>query len=479
MPDIVLRSRLVPCLQHAIRCAALAGTAVIFLFNTVPARAFSVGDLIYPSGGINSNIDNMEEALNDLIENFGETVDESTLRALQQALASVQSARFIYSDVLDETMDAVGDQRSALMMDLATQIVELEKFANNQTNTLAEAEQRFSNTIAEATRAPKIPFVLGVDPQMYRPDRDDPTHIRVTLRGQHLGDPGNRLRVEGVDYEPVINQSNTIAFDIDRNRLLPGGLDFAAITFVAIAPDPAWFPWLPWHEAPSPLEYKLSIRAAASNVGSYKVETTISSPGGTSTPDPDSMRVENAVKKIMCVKKRDDEVFDTGYTSYRIMQNIVVRKAYILYFPPPLNSAKKIKEERKDGSARAVEMIQNTPEKICFRFNSPPEKAQKQQWKKGAIIPGTNTTIRIEVTYRVRETSKRLTPWSKSGEISWDKDTAIVLPDESRGFRATVSFTDAANDVARVFTRPETYGPLEIRFDPDTHTLTFRPRLVD
>ncbi|TBZ30960.1 hypothetical protein E0H47_31655 [Rhizobium leguminosarum bv. viciae] len=455
------------------RARLLGVVALLMIVGCGPAGAIpSVGSLLYPEQEINQNIDHLEAAIRRLIEQAGSTVDASILKALQSMLAGVQSARNVYGDALDQTMKQVGDQRAALLYDLAGQIVEMQKFADKQVNTFSEAEQRFNNTITEAARAPKLPFVISVEPQLYRPERVTPVHVMIN--GQHLSDERNVLRVGGTDYKPLVNQPNRLEFNIDRSKLKPDERGFASFDLVANRVDQSFWSFLPWREDPAPITYHLAIRSAAPTLASFRVETAITKPGGYRSPDPVVWSATNPDNEEHCVARSDEEEFDPGYSRLEIVRNdIYTPEVLVLQFTLEKKSPGTV-----PGPANAAVLTTSTPEKLCVRLHSPASLVYpgKQTIPERAM---RNGHVTARVYYRIKKTIPDVVQWTSGGIVNWDKDEPVELPAGYGGFRATVNFTDAERDVARVFTVPQSYGPLTITFDAQTRTLVFRPNQVD
>lgn len=447
--------------------------AVLMMLGSNPAAA-QIGDLLYPEKGINENIDHLEQTLQRLIAQIGSTVDASILKALQSTVAAVQSARMAYSDVLEETMKEVGDQRAALLYDLAGQLVELQKFADKQVNVFSEAEQRFNITITEATRAPKMPFVVGIEPQLYRPERVSP--VRIVIRGQHLSDERNVLRVEGTDFKPVVIQPNQIEFNVDRTKLKTDERGFATVELVANRVDQSFWSFLPWRDDPPPVNYRLSVRRSAPTLGTYKVETSISKPGGYRSPDPIEWSLTNPDSSVRCVQRTDDEQFDPGYSRLEVTKNTVHTPNHKMYALDALEM--NVPAKTVTGPSDAATITVNTPERLCVRFHSPERRVWAPFRTEPPIINSTSS-VSTRLYYRVKKTTPDVTQWSVGGVINWDKDEPVQLPDGYSGYRATVNFTDAERDVARVFTTPKAYGPLSISFDHQSRTLIFSPNQAD
>lgn len=449
------------------------------VFSTEQTFAGSVGDLLYPKDNINKNIDHLEEGVQRLISKFGRTVDDSVLEALQSTLAAVQSARLAFRNEMGITINDIGRQRAALLYDLANQVVELEKFADKQVNNFSEAEQRFTNGITEALRAPKIPFVIGVDPQMYRPERASP--VRIIIRGQHLDDIRNRLRLNDVEYEPKVNQPNRVEFVVDRAGLKPDETRFSHFDLIAYRVDQSTWEWISsaWStltrnggDQSAPTVFRLAVRAAAPTVGRYKVEAEVSKQGGYQTPEPLVWTETNPTDVVRCVPRAAGEEFDTGYAAITILENKIHRPAYQATVQTPFGIHRfPVAASNKTG-ANGAAVLEKSPERLCVRFNSPGHAATRD-------VPAATATVTVRLAYRLAKTTPEVVPWVKNGTITWDSDELVELPEGFRGLRATVNFSEASRDAARVFIKPTIYGPLEFSVDSDSRTLVFRPLQVD
>lgn len=111
-------------------------------------------------------------------------------------------------------------------------------------------------------------------------------------------------------------------------------------------------------------------------------------------------------------------------------------------------------------------------EKLCVLFNSPARVAH-------GVLPAATSTVSARLSYRVKKTANDVTPWVIEGVINWDQDEPVELPEGFLGFRATVKFTAADRNVARVFTSPSVYGPLSVSLDAQSRTLVLRPLQVE
>ncbi|AXV74052.1 hypothetical protein CJO75_12670 [Ralstonia solanacearum] len=196
--------------------ALLTLTTSLLVAYVPPATALpSLGDLLYPTDSINDNISKLEGALRDLIEQFGNTVDAQTLKTMQRMLATLQSARLAYADVLNTTLEGIGEQRAALLYDVHNQLLELQKSLAGAGNTLSLTEQRVSSTLLSVSRAKRLPLLLEFDPPLYRPDLATP--LQVTVRGQNLGHPENRLQFKGANIRPrKLSRTTPVSWSIVR-----------------------------------------------------------------------------------------------------------------------------------------------------------------------------------------------------------------------------------------------------------------------
>ncbi|MEM6847849.1 MAG: hypothetical protein AAF580_07200 [Pseudomonadota bacterium] len=438
-------------------------TVVAFMFLSLsvlipsPAQAFGLGDLIYPGDEINENIDRLESAGQQLIRQFGDTIDSTTLLALNRALAGIQSARIALSDEMDKTLNAVASERQAILYNLASQLIELEKMLDGGVSELTNAERRFSDTLISVTRAARIPLVLFHRPQLFRPDRTG--DISVAIEGQHLGEPDNRLIVGSRTIAPASYIPSRVVFRFNRNLLRPNNSGIATVEFIANRPfERGWRFWL---DEPEPVSFKLDLKNAGEVLGRYNVSTT-------APVDPvfNSREVQFSAtspdRDRRCIGKGRDDIFDPGHTRVDVLTNeIRVPEIRVggVRFPP----------STKPGTGKPYSIISNQPEQLCIELHAPAIRAANVT---------ANTNVKVRVSFRIR-TQRDDRRFRYAGPIVWDRDTVVELPERFKGFRAEVNFTGAQRSEARVFTGPEVYGPLEVRVDPQTRTLTFRPREVE
>jgi len=459
------------------RRRAIAILILAWAASPLPSSSQSLGDLLYPKDSINANIDRLQSAVQSLIDTFGKTVDDATLKALERALTGVQSARVAYSGALNQTMAAVGQQRAALLYQLADQVLELKKAFGSGTTQLGESEQRVTHTLEEIARSSQAPWVIDYEPQLYRPDRSGP--ITVSVTGQNLSNPANRLVVGKAEVTPSVNLANKIEFQVDRNLLAPDKNGFATLVFRAPVPDTSWFSWIGGHAPPAPAEYKLIARAMGPDVGTYTVDTEV--PTGNGYDDrTTSFGETNPVAKEECLKQIEGEEFDPGYSKAQVTKNDVyfaqsskqiLVPAYggtrIGGIPIPIFRpvTQIVPAHTNPGPANSAVVSHNTPERVCVTLNS-------------AAPANASTRVEATLDYRVHYLQTQYKPIQLTGSIPWDKDTPVVFPPGFNGFRATINFSNAEQDKQRTFVAPQSYGPLEITLDPNSRTLLFRPLSV-
>jgi hypothetical protein len=435
--------------------------------NVPSVKAATLGELIYPNDKINENIDHLQNTLDVLIDKFGKTVGKETLKALERALAGIQSLRIAYIDVMANTVEEIGQQRAALLNQMQDQEVELEKFLDGKTSVLTDAVDRFNNTLETVTRASKQPWLMDYEPTLFRPDRGGP--VQIILSGQHLDNVNNRLIVGTTEVPPSLQTlANKANFKVDRNLLQPDTDGFVKIRLRAPIVDNSWFWWWPWHVAPSPAEFNLFIRAVGPRLATYIVETEYpSTDSDYDVRTKELPKMINPVDEQVCIDSEQNEEFDPGYTKYTSTTNLIrftarTGRGRFGYMEAQLHPA-----HTENGPENAVSITFNSPEKICLRFNLP------------STGPDVTTELAGTLTYRVHLLTRNYRPARFTGEILWDKDESVVLPEGYRGFRATVNIIGSDRNQQRVFDAPQRYGPLEISIDPNSRTLLFRPNEVE
>jgi hypothetical protein len=304
--------------------SAFIGTVMAALaLGQSPCIAGAVGELIYPEKGVDENIDRLRAALQSLIDQFGKTVDANILSALQHTLYTVQSLGIVYKDSLHSTVEEIGKQRAALLYQTRDQLQELTKSLNGETNHLSEIEQNASETLEAITRASPIPWLFKHKPALYyRPDLMKP--LPITLFGQNLGNPENRLIADDVSISASDRRSNEITFLVNRKLLKVSPNGFVQMKFVAVQSDVSLFKWAPWHKPPAPSEFLLLLHPVGPAVGSYEVKAEYPSNApnyDTRTApwsDPSPSKVEHCAPR-----DGNNEEFDPGVTSLEITKNTV------------------------------------------------------------------------------------------------------------------------------------------------------------
>lgn len=448
-------------------------SALAFLIGALCAGA-GHADWIYPKDGINANIARLEAAVASLIDRAGDTVDRSTLIALQRALAAMQSTKLAFGDELDTALDAVEAERSAILYGVQDQLIEIDRMLSDQTNTLAASEERLSNTLQRAFRANLAPWVETYGPPLYLPQSSLP--LRIVATGQNLSDPRNRLIVDGVEFSPRENLPNRIAFTIDRSTLTLDDSGFASMALRAHRIDETCWFWI-WCDDFAPIEYRLQIKAAGDIIGHVVVETEIPTPERYETRTQ-SFFARSPDNEVFCVNKGQNESFDTGYTTLRLMQNQISWPAVSEIVPMGhidfrCNVAARVVVGPRDPSALQL----NTPESICVRLHSPARagRAACETPVRPMVIP--TTTVRVEIDHRVR-IEPEAQPFLEQRDIAWTGDTDIRLPEGFQGVRARFTYAGEAGR-SRLFTGPARTDDMEIDLDVPSRTLIFRPVPVE
>lgn len=438
--------------------ALLTLTTSLLVAYVPPATALpSLGDLLYPTDSINDNISKLEGALRDLIEQFGNTVDAQTLKTMQRMLATLQSARLAYADVLNTTLEGIGEQRAALLYDVHNQLLELQKSLAGAGNTLSLTEQRVSSTLLSVSRAKRLPLLLEFDPPLYRPNLATP--LQVTVRGQNLGHPENRLQFKGVEYSPAQAQSNDASFLVDRAALVPNSDGFVQLGLRTYQTDESIFRWLPWHRPPEPVDFKLLLRPLGDRVGTYTVESdypSTASPYLVKDLVRDTWPVNPGTKEV-CEYPPEGATFDPAYTQLAFPTNTIFTPARTLsmgfgtiHFPAAT----------APGPNPPASVSFNSPERICVQSHS-------------SVAEPREHTLVTRLTVRIHYTNPTSLQFLATGPIPWSQDTPVTLPNGYKGFQLTVNF---ANGETRVFTSATSFGPLAIAFDPNSRTLVLRPQ---
>ncbi|WP_162559124.1 hypothetical protein [Muricoccus nepalensis] len=445
------------------RSGVFLAAAIGLAIAGTPAQAWTPGELLYPGEGIDKNIDRMEAALRTLIDQFGKTVDEATLRALQRGMMAVQSTRSALSDVLTQAANSVSNERRALMVQLEAQILEVEKTVKDVSNQLGESEQRVTHTLQEITRSSQAPWVLEYEPRLYRSDLSSP--VRVTVRGQNLADPRNRVIVGTHQIAPSISLANTATFSVPRDMLRPDVDGFAPIVLRTHATSRSFWSWLPWASTPAPLEVSLALRSMGSVVGHYELEFRSTTVASYVVHDQSYSVASPASGAERCIDSLPGEEFDTGFVQITITKNLRTTPA------PPLSLAMVWPPAPQPpvtgpGPATAVAMGFASPEKICFVMHTPPPA-------------GGSSQIDFTVKYRVKIHAAEGPLQRRSGALPWDKDTSEVLPPGVEGFLARVRFSGSERNIERVFEKSRTYGPLNLTYEPGSRAVVFRPLPVD
>jgi hypothetical protein len=445
----------------------LGAIALLFaaLLAPVPGASEQVGDLLWPGRSINENLDHLGAILKGLIDLFGKTIDAATLTALQRAMTALQSARVAYSGALTETLGKADDQRSALVYAVANQLIELENFLNSNANLLSDAEQRTNHTLEEITRSSQAPWVVRHEPQFYLPDKLSPIHVAVF--GQNLSNSDSRLVIGKTEIPSRGNQANEIHFFVDRKLLTPDEIGFVSPILRMPLPNNSFFHFQIFGlnllgSAPKTAEYKLLMRKVDPKFGKYVVESEVPS-GSQFEVKEQVLQQQNPVNYEWCAPKSDDIEFDPGATSL-VDTNAVSHHPQLSGFYITLRIESPAHDD--PGPPNSATITTNLPEKLCVKLNLPPTPDTII----GNLKQPITTEVSTKVVYRIRHKELQFKPWSTSGDILWG-DTAVELPQGFHGFRAKVQFLGLPPDQPKVFTSPETNGPLQVNVDATSRTL--------
>lgn len=447
----------------------------------------SLTSLLGVDRSVNDALSGLEATAQRLIaeftERFGATVDKQTQRAFQQLTAMLQSSRMAYSDVLTETVGAIGQQRAAMMHEIARTLMDLESNLDKGIARLELTEQRFSSTLEAASRARPIPVLLGVEPSQYRADEKDA--LPLTITGKHLAHPDNRIIAAGQEFKASSVVTNNATYLIPRDALSPDKDGYTKLSLRVHEQDTAWFPWAPWHTPPAPATFPILLRPLGARVGTYTLQTTY--PTGSayvvvrekrwwaSTSEQDLQAWPFPPPEQMCIKPKPGTEFDPSSTKLTILKNTFYRQAYgaikrVSAGPVVMQIPTQIPESEVPGPANPAEIRYNTPELICVFV--PRHVSEVVLDINGARIARTRR-LQTELFYRVRSLELEKAEFLDSGEITWSGDTETKqLPAKHEGFRLRVEFDGGDR---RVFTGTDRYGPLEVRFDPTSRVVVIRP----
>lgn len=450
-------------------------TAVLAFSLTVlgdhESRAQGAADLLYPEQSVNRNIDHLESALDGLIEKFGTTLDRSTLKAIQHLMGVVGSAKLAMSDVADDALDDLSKERRIVIYEIAEMITRFDRIAYESVDEFSNIEQRFSNTLYDVMRAERTPLVLDIEPPIIRKELDGPVNLKIT--GSNLGHEENRLIVGDVELKPVVRLPGELSFRVDRAVFFEADLRTSLDLKLYKQGDDGFWPFWGLDELP-PLKFEL--RSVGERIGSYKIDVEVKQESAPKTLSR-SFSNNSDIPKDLCILASEwgaESKFDIGYTksnikSYKITHDGTatiqsgLRPTVYAHWLPPIGENK--------PPASAVEIIVNTPEKVCIRY-----KAAKDPKAPVFKANGWKSSISGELTFRVvtADSIKRL---SLNGEIEWGGDHPVTLPENTVNFVVQVTFVD--EEKPRVLRPPISYGSIRVSYDPDSRTLVFRPDNIE
>ena len=439
----------------------------------------ALGDLLYPRESINDNIDHMEQATRRLIELFGKTVDETTLRLLTRTLLAIDDLKIAYRDSLDLTFDKISAERRSAFYDISALLQQTDDALSRDIGNISEIEQRFSNTLTRVLRGPQTPWLLSYSPVAFFSRR--PSDLMIHVTGQHLQNSMSVLKIKGREIAAASAAAGNTDFVVPKNLLSPDNDGLVHATLSLVSPEPAsiWNLWYLWN-GPEVSTYRIFLRPLTDRVGTYSIEAhgvDNSTIGKTVSKDSLSFKTEldTAVEKSADPKNQEhcilaSELTDPGKWEFEPGKTEAVattnnrhgiRLACIIGMGlgANINSPQCI----VDSSNAAPTVTVDHSDKICMRFlidlRSPDTKF---------------STGKIEGFLRYSIKRTEAVPWDfkSDGDLFWNKDESIRLPSGGRGFKLSFAFSDSGEN--RLFFGPGTYGPIQIIYNEPTGDVVIR-----
>ena len=177
-----------------------------------------IGNVLYPGKKIGKTIDDLEDAISNVIDNAAHQYDASMVRTLQSVLDFLQQARIIYRDEINFTFDRLDQTQRVFFSDLKNTLDQVNNLLGVQFEELRmtlhpinENIAGLSDALLRLPGADRKPFIRENGPKLIFPDALEP--VNFWFDGVHLTDAANGLQI-GEQYFPPDDNISPLKFEI-------------------------------------------------------------------------------------------------------------------------------------------------------------------------------------------------------------------------------------------------------------------------
>lgn len=427
------------------------------------------GGILYPEKNVEKNIAHLEATVKSLISRFGSEIDQQTLQILARAVQAIDSLKIAYHGSLNQIFEKMSSERQDTFYAIGNVLEEIDDTISNNLEDVSDIEKRLSDTLVKMSRASQTPWLLSYSPVSFLENR--PADLVVRIEGKNLQRTESKLIVAGREFAVRSAQASSAEFIVPKDALAPGPDGFVHAKLLLASPeDPFWF----WNSR-DVVEFNLILRPLSARIGTYTLWTRVvdstsigqtisddSATFSTEVEEKGKIKTERHCLRIQDLKRDGVWVFEPARTEIVVEHNARIGRKSLCNAP---NASEAVKQaidcSRSKYQNPPPKLMLSTPDKLCMQIKVS-SRSKAHNFGSAKVV--------ARFRYVIHQTGAASREFTDEGAVFWNADKPIRLPDGHQGFQIEFLFDDLGE--RRVFFRPGRYGPIQVKYDENTKTVS-------